>query len=124
MQNRVGLNNLNREKDQDKNQPDIPEQINRLNQVLAEQVNPEDTDTKELLNGITDIITKTVEHMNYNKKQSFSFTQDERNMLCNTILNAIQKTSAREHTETFKHLAPELVNSIEQIITMLPVPET
>ncbi|WP_422443792.1 MULTISPECIES: hypothetical protein [unclassified Endozoicomonas] len=106
------------------NSSDLPEKVNRLNQVFAKQANPEDAETKELLSSLSDVITKTVAHMSDNKKQPFSFTQSEKDMLCNSILIAIQKTSARDHAEVFKHLAPEIVNSIEQIMTMLPAPET
>ncbi|WP_257266301.1 hypothetical protein [Endozoicomonas sp. ONNA2] len=123
MQNIPSPNGLNKGKDRKKTTSDIPEKINQLSQVLEQQGNPKDADTQELLNGINDIITRTVDLMSDDKKPSFSFTQDERDMLCNTMLNAILKTSANTHAEIFHHLVPELVKSIEQVMTMLPSPE-
>lgn len=123
MQNIVSPNNLNKAKNQEKTTSDIPEKINQLSQVLAKQGNPEDADTKELLNGINDIVAQAVELMSDSKKPAFSFTQDEKDMLYNTMLNAIQKTSARKHAEIFVYLVPELIKSIEQVMTMLPSPE-
>ena len=101
------------------NQPGLPDQKNR-----SDQTSPGDVDKEKLLQGITDLITETVELMNDNKKPSFSFTQHEKEMISNIMLDAIRKRAEKEHIEKFESLVPEIVNSIEQIMTMLPALKT